>query len=96
MLTKYNEDVTKWLVEDYNWTEIDLTLELGVRATRILKENNITTIKQLVMMTDKELLKLKGFGKTSLTEVKNQLEWYKPHIVKHIKKGDKNDISRNS
>lgn len=77
MHTKYNKDTTKWLVENYNWTEIDLTLELSVRSTRILRENNITTLKQLRNMSDKELLGLKGFGKKSLKEVRTQLLYVK-------------------
>jgi DNA-directed RNA polymerase alpha subunit len=77
MHTKYNKDTTKWLVENYNWTEIDLCLELSVRSTRILRENNITTLKQLRSMSDKELLGLKGLGKISLAEIRTQLLYVK-------------------
>ena len=77
MHTKYNKDTTEWLVENYDWTEIDMCLELSVRPTRILKENNITTLKQLRNMSDKELLDLKGFGKKSLKEVRTQLLYIK-------------------
>jgi DNA-directed RNA polymerase alpha subunit len=77
MHTKYSKDTTKWLVENYNWTEIDMCLELSVRSTRILRENNITTLKQLRNMSDKELLGLKGLGKISLAEIKMQLSCIK-------------------
>lgn len=76
MLTKYNGDISKWLKEN-GWTEIDMNLELSVRSTRILRENNITTIKQLRNMSDKDFLALKGFGKKSLKEVKMQLSYIK-------------------
>lgn len=76
MLTKYNGDISKWLKEN-GWTEIDMCLELSVRSTRILRENNITTLKQLRNMSDKELLGLKGFGKKSLKEVRTQLLYVK-------------------
>lgn len=76
MLTKYNGDISKWLKEN-GWTEIDMNLELSVRSTRILRENNITTLKQLRNMSDKELLGLKGFGKKSLKEVRTQLLYVK-------------------
>ena len=77
MRTRYNRDTTKRLVETYNWTEIDMCLELSVRSTRILRENNITTIKQLRAMSDKELLSLKGLGKRSLAEIRTQLLYCK-------------------
>lgn len=77
MHTKYSKDTTKWLVKNYNWTEIDMCLELSVRSTRILRENNITTLKQLKSMSDKELLSLKGLGKISLAEIKTQLSCIK-------------------
>lgn len=76
MLTKYNGDISKWLKEN-GWTEIDMNLELSVRSTRILRENNITTLKQLKSMSDKDLLSLKGFGKQSLAEIKMQLPYIK-------------------
>jgi len=77
MHTKYSKDTTKWLVENYNWTEIDLCLELSVRSTRILRENNITTLKQLKKMSNEDFLALKGFGKKSLKEIKTQLSYIK-------------------
>lgn len=77
MHTKYNKDTTKWLVKNYGWTEIDLALELTTRSNRILRENNITTIKQLKKMSNEDFLALKGFGKKSLKEVKTQLSYVK-------------------
>lgn len=49
------------------------TLDLSVRASNCLASQKITTIGQLVRMTDDDLLKVRSFGKTSLREVKRKL-----------------------
>jgi len=48
-------------------------LELSVRARNCLDSANILTIKDLVSMSEAEVMKLKNLGKTSLTEIKNRL-----------------------
>ena len=48
-------------------------LELSVRAKNCLDSENVTTLRDLVQMTEPELLKVRNFGKTSLKEVKNKL-----------------------
>ncbi len=49
------------------------TLELSARASNCLDSARITVIRQLVSMTETDLLNLRSFGKTSLTEVKKRL-----------------------
>ncbi len=48
-------------------------LELSVRAKNCLDSENITVIKDLVRMSEAELLKVRNFGRTSLKEVKSKL-----------------------
>ena len=49
-------------------------LELSVRAKNCLDSENITILRDLVSMTEAELLKVRNFGKTSLKEVKSKLQ----------------------
>lgn len=49
------------------------SLELSVRASNCLEAAKITTIGELVRMTEPELLELRSFGRTSLLEVKEKL-----------------------
>ena len=49
------------------------TLDLSVRASNCLASQKITTIGQLVAMSDESLLKVRSFGKTSLREVRRKL-----------------------
>jgi DNA-directed RNA polymerase subunit alpha len=48
-------------------------LELSVRATNCLESEGITTVRDLVIRTDEELLEVRNFGETTLKEVKNKL-----------------------
>jgi DNA-directed RNA polymerase subunit alpha len=48
-------------------------LELSVRATNCLESEGITTVRDLVMRTDEELLEVRNFGETTLREVKGKL-----------------------
>jgi DNA-directed RNA polymerase subunit alpha len=48
-------------------------LDLSVRATNCLESEGITTVRELVMRTDEELLEVRNFGETTLREVKNKL-----------------------
>ena len=49
-------------------------LELSVRATNCLESEGITTVRDLVIRTDEELLEVRNFGETTLREVKSKLE----------------------
>jgi len=49
-------------------------LELSVRATNCLESEGITTVRDLVIRTDEELLEVRNFGETTLKEEKQKLE----------------------
>jgi DNA-directed RNA polymerase subunit alpha len=49
-------------------------LELSVRATNCLESEGITTVRDLVIRNDEELLEVRNFGETTLTEVKQKLQ----------------------
>jgi DNA-directed RNA polymerase subunit alpha len=48
-------------------------IELSVRAANCLNNANITTVGQLAMKTETEMLKYRNFGKKSLNEIKDKL-----------------------
>ncbi|RKY22663.1 MAG: DNA-directed RNA polymerase subunit alpha [Planctomycetota bacterium] len=48
-------------------------LDLSVRSRHCLDSEDITTVGQLVKHTEAELLKVRNFGQTSLTEIKKKL-----------------------
>jgi DNA-directed RNA polymerase subunit alpha len=48
-------------------------LELSVRATNCLESEGITTVRDLVIRNDDELLEVRNFGETTLKEVKQKL-----------------------
>ena len=48
-------------------------LELSVRATNCLESEGITTVRDLVIRSDEELLEVRNFGETTLKEVKQKL-----------------------
>lgn len=48
-------------------------LDLSVRAKNCLDSENITVLKDLVVLTEPEILKVRNFGRTSLKEVKSKL-----------------------
>ena len=50
-------------------------IELSVRAANCVFNNaNITTVGELAMKTEQEMLKYRNFGKKSLNEIKEKLE----------------------
>jgi len=49
-------------------------IELSVRAANCLNNANITTVGQLGMKSEAEMLKYRNFGKKSLNEIKDKLE----------------------
>jgi DNA-directed RNA polymerase subunit alpha len=48
-------------------------LELSVRARNCLDSANLTTLRDLVTMSESEVINLKNLGKTSLAEIKTKL-----------------------
>jgi DNA-directed RNA polymerase subunit alpha len=59
-------------------TEAKLTmslaeLDLSVRATNCLESENITTVRDLVIRTEEQLLEVRNFGETTLAEVREKL-----------------------
>jgi len=48
-------------------------LELSVRARNCLDGANVTTIGELITLSENEVINLKNLGKTSLTEIKTKL-----------------------
>jgi DNA-directed RNA polymerase subunit alpha len=48
-------------------------LNLSVRARNCLDAENVRTVRQLVKMSEQDLLELRNFGQTSLKEVKRRL-----------------------
>jgi DNA-directed RNA polymerase subunit alpha len=48
-------------------------LELSVRATNCLESENINTVRDLVVKTPEQLLAVRNFGETTLTEVREKL-----------------------
>jgi DNA-directed RNA polymerase subunit alpha len=51
-------------------------IELSVRAANCLNNANITTVGELCMKTEAEMLKYRNFGKKSLNEIKAKLVEY--------------------
>ena len=49
-------------------------IELSVRAANCLNNANITTVGELALKSEQEMLKYRNFGKKSLNEIKNKLE----------------------
>jgi DNA-directed RNA polymerase subunit alpha len=49
-------------------------LNLSVRAGNCLESENITTVRDLVQRTPDQLLEVRNFGETTLTEVREKLE----------------------
>jgi DNA-directed RNA polymerase subunit alpha len=47
-------------------------IELSVRAANCLNNANITSVGQLAMKTEAEMLRYRNFGKKSLTEIKDK------------------------
>jgi len=48
-------------------------LELSVRATNCLESENITTVRDLVSRTEEQLLEVRNFGETTMSEVREKL-----------------------
>jgi DNA-directed RNA polymerase subunit alpha len=59
-------------LEDLLSKPVDI-LDLSVRAKNCLDSENIRLMRELVVMNEPEILKVRNFGKTSLKEVKTKL-----------------------
>jgi DNA-directed RNA polymerase subunit alpha len=74
-------------------------IELSVRAANCLNNANITTVGQLAMKTEAEMLKYRNFGKKSLNEIKEKLQQlglslgmkFESGLVEPSLAGDRND-----
>ncbi len=55
-------------------------LKLSVRATNCLESENITTLRELVSRSEDQLLEIRNFGDTTLTEVKQKLDELGLHL----------------
>ena len=67
-----DEEAKKREMDDLLSKSVDM-LDLSVRAKNCLDSENITTLHDLVSLSEPEILKVRNFGKTSLKEVKTKL-----------------------
>jgi DNA-directed RNA polymerase subunit alpha len=76
-------------------------IELSVRAANCLNNANITTVGQLAMKTEQEMLKYRNFGKKSLNEIKEKLAAlgltlgmsFEPSLLETVKEEPKSPAS---
>ncbi len=66
------EDIRDNLIRKLNMSVNEI--ELSVRAANCLNNANISTVGELVMKTEADMLKFRNFGKKSLQEIKHKLE----------------------
>jgi len=74
-------------------------IELSVRAANCLNNANITTVGQLAMKTEQEMLKYRNFGKKSLNEIKDKLSSlglslgmnFEPGLIEPLKEDAKSE-----
>ncbi len=67
-----DEGAKKREMDDLLSKSVDM-LDLSVRSKNCLDSEAILTIRELVILSEQDLLKVRNFGKTSLKEVKNKL-----------------------
>jgi DNA-directed RNA polymerase subunit alpha len=67
-----DEGAKKREMDDLLAKSVDM-LDLSVRSKNCLDSEAILTIRELVILSEQDLLKVRNFGKTSLKEVKNKL-----------------------
>ena len=68
-----NEKSPSYIHADMKLAEVPIFASVSRRTMAALADNNITTVKELSDMTRVELLRIPGFGHTSLSEIKNAL-----------------------
>lgn len=81
ILKKQNTTLSKEEILDL---KISLNWELSVRATNTLNENKIFTIRDLLEWDERKFLSIPGFGRKSLNEIKNFLNYYKLKLGENI------------
>ena len=62
-------------------------IELSVRAANCLNNANITTVGQLALKSEAEMLKYHNFGKKSLNEIKDKLTQLGLSLGMHFEPG---------
>ncbi len=73
-LEEVEEEISPEEISLYEKLRLPLSeLELSVRSSNCLREENIKTIADLAQKTEEELLKVRNFGKKSLSEIKGLL-----------------------
>jgi len=55
-------------------------LRLSVRASNCLEGENINTVRDLVQRNEDQLLEVRNFGETTLTEVRDRLKELGLHL----------------
>lgn len=72
------EKVMPQLLENQNYIDAVSveTLGLNKRLVQILQSNSINTIKDIRLMSERKLLSIKGFGRSSLSELLESLKQY--------------------
>ena len=55
-------------------------LKLSVRASNCLESENINTVRDLVQRSEDQLLEVRNFGETTLTEVREKLQELGIHL----------------
>tara|TARA_R100000664_G_scaffold14422_3_gene22685 strand:+ start:1797 stop:2141 length:345 start_codon:yes stop_codon:yes gene_type:complete len=66
-------------------------LNLSVRTTECLKQANIFTFNKLISFTPNQLLKVKNFGRKSLTEIQDYLAFFGLNLAKDYITGEINE-----
>ena len=67
-----DETATRKELDELLSKSVDI-LDLSVRAKNCLESEDLQTLRDLVQMTESDILKVRNFGKTSLKEVKTKL-----------------------
>ena len=62
-------------------------LRLSVRASNCLESENINTVRDLVSLTEDQLLEVRNFGDTTLTEVQQKLSELGLHLGMRVPAG---------
>ena len=72
-------DETAARVNENLWRTVE-EIEFSVRASNCLRNLNLTYVGELVQRTESELLKARGFGRKSLTEIASVLAEMQLHL----------------
>ena len=72
IVSESEEDQREALIRKLNMSVNEI--ELSVRAANCLNNANITTVGELALKSEAEMLKYRNFGKKSLNEIKDKLK----------------------